>query len=361
MIAAERIFALVERGRERHASDVHIEPGRGAAYRIFTQIERIPNVWPESSEIEAFLEATLDRVCRARLEKIGITDAVYADERVGAMRIHASRGKSGPRVAIRLLERAIPDLDALGLPKIVETFTAFRSGLVLIVGPPGSGKSTAAAALLDRVNATSQKHILAFEDPVEFFFTWGRSIVTQYEVGRDVSTFAEGVRGALRADPDVIFIGELRDVDTVAAALQAAETGHLVFAVLHTWSETPHAINRIIGLFRSDEQESVRLRLADALRAVIGLRLIPRKDRSGLRAAAEIAIANEALRRMIRDGTGHQIRLLIASSRKDGMQTLESNLSELASCGDIDFAVARAASHYPDEVREPGAAHVRLR
>ena len=361
MNGAERIFALVERARERHASDVHVEPGNGVAYRVFTQGERVPGMSPESSEIEAFLDATVDRICRARLETIGIADGVYCDARCGAMRIHVSRSARGTRLAIRLLARAIPDLDELGLPKIVESFTAFRSGLVLIVGPPNSGKSTAAAAILDRVNSTASKHIVSFEQPVEFSFAWSRSIVTQYEVGRDVSSFADGVRGALRADPDVIFIGELRGVDTVAAALQAAEAGHLVFAALHNPSETPHAINRVVGLFGVGEQESVRLRLADTLRAVIGLRLVPRRDRSGLRAAAEIAIANDAVRRMIRDGAAHQIRLAIASSRKDGCQTLESHLSELVACGDIDLAAARAASHYPDDIREPGSANIRHR
>jgi twitching motility protein PilT len=227
-----------------------------------------------------------------------------------------------------------------------------RSGLVLIAGPTGSGKSTTIASLLDRINATAAKHIVTFEDPIEYQHRWARSIITQYEVGRDVSSFAEGVRGALRADPDVLFIGELRGIETVAAAVAAAETGHLVFAALHTPSETPHAINRIVGLFPSEEQENARLRLADTLRAVVGLRLIPLRDNSGLRAAAEIMIVNEAVRRLIRDGATHQLRMTIASSRKEGSQTLESHLSELVSNGEIEFAAARAASLYPEEIRE---------
>ncbi len=349
---ADRIFTLLEHGRVRQASDLHLEPGQGAAYRIYTRIERIAELAPDPAEIAAFLDETIDRLARSRLEKIGIADAVYADERIGAIRIHASRGKHGPRVAIRLLARSIPELNALRLPEIIESFAELRSGLVLVAGPTGCGKSTTIASLLDRVNATAPKHIVTFEDPIEYQHRWLRSVVTQYEVGRDVANFADGVRGALRADPDVLFIGELRGVETVTACLQAAETGHVVFAALHTPSETPQAINRIIGLFPSDEQENARVRLADSLRALVGLRLIPLADQSGLRAAAEIMIASEAVRRLIRDGATHQLRGVIASGRKEGMQTLESHLAELVSAGDIDLAAARAASLYPDEIKE---------
>lgn len=182
-----------------------------------------------------------------------------------------------------------------------------------------------------------------------------KSAITQYEIGRDVPTFAEGVRGALRADPDVIFIGELRGLETVTACLQAAETGHVVFAALHTPSESAHAVNRIIGLFPSHEQDVARMRLADALRALVGLRLLPLRDESGLRAATEITIVNEAVRRLIRDGATHQLRATIATSRRDGMQTLEADLTRLVAEGTVDLAAARAASVYPDEIREPVA------
>lgn len=350
--AGEKIFQLIERGRERRASDLHIESGQGAAYRIFTSIERVHDCEVDSTEIAAFLDATIDRLSRARLDKLGIADAVYSDGRVGAVRIHVSRGSTGARLAVRLLARTIPELETLALPDIVHSFTDLRSGLILVAGPTGSGKSTTIASLLDRVNATQAKHIITFEDPIEYRHQWLRSIVTQYEVGRDVSGFAEGVRGALRADPDVLFIGELRGVETVAACLQAAETGHVVFAALHTPSETPQAINRIIGLFSAEEQQSARTRLADALRALVGLRLLPLRDGSGLRAAAEVMVANEAVRRLIRDGASHQLRSVIATSRKDGMQTLEAHLNDLVATGEIDVGAARAASLYADEIRE---------
>jgi len=351
-VSVEAITRLIERGRARRASDLHVDPAHGAAYRIFTRVERIPGTPPSPREIDAFLEVAMDRLSRAKLEKIGMSDCVYADDRTGAVRIHASRGRSGNRLALRLLARAIPDLEELRLPPIVAAFAELRSGLILVGGPTGAGKSTTVASVISRISQSSSRHVVTLEDPVEYQHGWGNSIVTQYEVGRDVSNFADGIRGALRADPDVIFIGELRGADTVSAALQAAETGHLVFAALHTPSETPHAVNRIVGMFGADEQERARHRLADVLRAVVGLRLVPLRDGSGLRVAAEIAVASEALRRLVRDGATHQIRATIASSRREGMQTLESHLGALVASGEIDVAVARAASAYPEEIRE---------
>jgi twitching motility protein PilT len=357
----EPIFALLELARSRQASDLHVEPGQGAALRVFTNVERIAGAEPHADDVTAFLEATVDRVSRSRLDKLGIADAVYADERVGAVRIHASRGKHGPRLAIRLLARAIPPLETLGLPDIVESFTTVRSGLILVAGPTGSGKSTTVASILDRINATTSRHIVTFEDPIEYTHRWLRSVVTQYEIGRDVGTYADGVRGALRADPNVLFIGELRGIETVTACLQAAESGHLVFAALHTPSEAAHAVNRIIGLFPAEEQDNARVRLADALRACIGLRLLPLRDGSGLRPAAEILIVQDAVRRLIREGATHQLRSTIASSRRDGMQTLESHLAELVASGDVAPAEARAASLYPDEISDSPATSFRRR
>ncbi len=352
-VGPERIFALLERGRRVQASDLHVEPGQGAAYRIYAAVERIADTSLQASDIVAFLDQTVDKLSRARLDKIGIADAVYVDERVGSIRIHASRGRNGPRLAIRLLARSIPELESLELPPVIDGFAELRSGLVIVAGPTGSGKSTTIASILDRANATSCKHIVTFEDPIEYQHRWLRSIVTQYEVGRDVASFAEGVRGALRADPDILFIGELRGIETVAACLQAAETGHVVFAALHTSSETAQAVNRIIGLFPAEEQEIARNRLSDALRAIVGLRLLPRKDRAGLRAAAEIAMVTDPIRRLVRDGATHQLRATILSGKRDGSQTLEAHLSDLVATGAVDITAARAAAAYPEDVREP--------
>jgi twitching motility protein PilT len=176
-------------------------------------------------------------------------------------------------------------------------------------------------------------------------------VVTQYEVGRDVSTFADGVRGALRSDPNLLFVGELQGIDTTAAALQAAEAGHLVLAALHTPSESAYAINRIVGLFPTEEQERTRARLAETLRAILALRLLPSRA-GGLQPAAEILLATDAVRRLIRDGATHQLRSTLASSRRDGAQTLEMHLAELVAAGEIDADIALAEALYPDELRE---------
>ncbi len=350
--SSERIRRLVDRARERQASDLHLDPVEGAALRVFTKIERLPDTIVEAGEIAAFLDDTFDKLARARLEKLGMADSSYADGRLGAIRIHASRGRLGPRLAIRLLSHSVPELEALQLPDVVATLSEVRSGMILISGPPGNGKTTTIVSLLARICARSALHVMTLESPIEHVLRWQRSIVSQYEVGRDVSSFAEGVRGALRADPNVLFIGELRELETVTACLQAAESGHMVFAALHAPSETPQAVNRLVGLFPSNEQERARWRIAESLRALVGLRLLPARDGSGLRPAAEIMLGTEAVRRLIRDGSIHMVRTTIASSRREGMQLLETALSDLVAEGAVDLATARAASHYPDEVRE---------
>jgi twitching motility protein PilT len=356
----ETMFGLLELARRRSASDLHVDPGEGVALRIFTKIERVAGASADAGAIEAFLELVFDPLARARLDKLGMADAAYADGRVGSLRIHASRGRCGARLAIRLMPAAIPDIENLQLPDIVSTFSRLRSGLVLVCGPPGNGKTTTIVSLIARICSHSSRHVLTLETTIEHKFAWhASSIVSQYEVGRDVAGFAEGVYGALRADPNVIFIGELRERETVHACLQAAEAGYLVFAALHAPPESAGTIHRLVGLFPAEEQERTRRRLADTLRAVVGLRLLPLRDGTGLRPAAEILVGNDAVRRIIRDGSVHQLRSQLASSRREGMQTLETALSQLVAEGAIDLAEARAVSQYPDEIQPPPLAQLR--
>jgi twitching motility protein PilT len=365
----DEIFAAAIGG---YACDVHIEPADGRAGRVRLDVD---GMLQHDRTLEAGLFERVVSLVKvrsnmntgeSRLPQDGRLTVTF-DGRTFDVRTSSIPVGGMEKIVLRFLQRfdLVPDLEQLGMGS--ELLARYQKALkrpgsfCVIAGPTGSGKSTTIASILDRINATSAKHIVTFEDPIEYQHRWGRSVVTQYEVGRDVSSFADGIRGALRADPDVLFIGELRGIDTVTAALQAAETGHLVFAALHTPSETPHAVHRIVGLFASDEQESARVRLADTLRAIVGLRLVPLDDGSGLRAAAEIMIANEAVRRLIRDGATHQLRTTIASSRREGMQTLETHLCELAASGEINVAAARAASLYPDEIRELATAGLRRR
>jgi twitching motility protein PilT len=334
-------------------SDLHIEGNEPPWHRIDGAMHRMDLPAADPDAIRAFCETYLSKREYDRLSgQHGAADGAIAHPGLGGIRIHAFRAENGLALALRLLREGVPDLASLGLPAVVSTFADFATGLVLFTGPTGSGKTTALAALIEKINSTYPRNIVTIEDPVEHTHRWLRSVVTQYEVGRDVSSYAEGVRGALRADPDVIFIGELRGIESVTACLQAAETGHVVFAALHTPSESAQAIHRLVGLFSGPDQESARLRLADALRGIVGLRLLPRRDGSGLRAAAEIVITNDAVRRLIRDGSLHNMRGVVASGRREGMQTLESHLNELVANGDVDIVEARAASLFPGEIVE---------
>jgi len=261
------------------------------------------------------------------------------------------------RIVIRLLAESVPALSTLGLPPVIATLAHAPQGLVLFTGPTGSGKTTALAALIDSINRTRERSIITIEDPIEYRHTPLRSVIAHCEIGRDVVDYPEALRGMLRADPDVILIGEMRDRETMAAALTAAETGHLVLATLHT-NDTPQTIDRIIDAFPAEAQNQVRAQLAAVLLAAVGLRLVARRTGSGRRAAAEILIATDGVRTMIRDGKTHQLRNAIVTGRNVGMQTLETHLTELVARREITLDDARAASSRPNDVRaaELGAA-----
>ncbi len=367
----DEIFAAAVRS---YASDVHVEPTTDdRAGRVRLDVDGVLHV---DRSLEPGLFERVVSLIKVRANMNTGESRVPQDGRLSVTfdgRSFEVRASTIPvngleKVVLRFLQRfdLVPDLEQLGMgPELLARYgRALRrpGSFCVIAGPTGSGKSTTIASLLDRINATLPRHIVTFEDPVEYQHRWLRSVVTQYEIGRDIANYADGVRGALRADPNVLFIGELRGVETVTACLQAAETGHTVFAALHTPSETAQAVNRLTGLFPSDQQESARLRLADSLRALVGLRLVPLRDGSGLRAAAEILVANDAVRRLIRDGATHQLRSTITSSRREhGMQTLESHLAELVAAGEIDANEARAASLYPDEIRDAPSTTFRRR
>ncbi len=346
----ENVGALLQIARARQASDVHVDPTEGVAFRIFSRIERVADASLSNAAVDAFLASTFDALARARLEKIGAADSAFADANLGALRIHASKARRGYRLAIRLLPAGLPAYESLLLPEAFAVSALAQSGLVIVAGPGGSGKTTAIVALLARLCVRAALHIVTVERLIEHHLPWQKSIVSQYEVGRDIATFADGIRGALRSDSNVIFAGELLELETFTACLEAAEAGRLVFGALAAPPETPLALNRLIGLFSSEEQERARQRLANALRAVLGLRLLPVRDGAGVRAAAEVLFGSEPLRRLIRDGQLHQVRNHIACSARQGMQTLENALSALVAEGVLDLVAARAASQFPEEV-----------
>jgi twitching motility protein PilT len=306
-------------------------------------------------ELEAVASTLLNERARAIFEANGDVTVSYDSQEIGAVRIHAYRTARGITLAIRLLCKDIPSLESLHLPAAVEEFAQRSQGLVIFAGPTGSGKSTALAAIVDRINRSQSKHVVTIEDPIEYRHECGKSIVTQREIGTDVESYEAAIFGALRSDPDVILVGELREPETMHAALTAAETGHLVLTTLHT-GDAPQTIDRIVGAFGGGLQEQMRIQLAQTLIGVVCLRLLPRLSAQGRRAAAEVMVVNDAVRSLIRDAKSHQLRNVIATNRTIGMQTLEMHLSELVSRREIPIEAARASCGHPSDIRSNEAA-----
>jgi twitching motility protein PilT len=345
-----RLDETLALARGRNASDLHVGGSTPPMMRIDGRVIAL-DVSPFAPDaLHSFVDEVLSVDARARLDADGTADAAQRAGSAAPYRVHVYRTTTGIRLAFRFLAASIPTLESLGLPPIVSSFASRPNGLILFTGPTGSGKTTALAAVIDRMNRTSDRVIVTVEDPVEYVHTPLRSLIAQSELGSDVRDFGEAVRGFMRADPDVILIGEMRDRVTMDAALTAAETGHLVLSTLHT-SDAAQTIDRVVDAFASDAQQQVRAQLAAALIAIVSLRLVPART-SGRIAAAEILIANDAVRAIVRDGKTHQLRNTIATGRAIGMQTLEANLSDLVVRGLVDVAAARAAANRPAEIRD---------
>ncbi|BDE06626.1 twitching motility protein PilT [Vulcanimicrobium alpinum] len=346
-----RVHDLLRAARARRASDVHFGGLERPALRVDGRLVGGDAAPIDDAAARDFLTETLVPEQLARLDARGTADGGAAPGAAGSpYRVHAYRHAGGVRVAVRLLAERIPSLDQLGLPAAVASLAARGAGLVLFTGPTGSGKTTALAALIDRINRTAERTICTIEDPVEYVHVPARSLITQCEIGRDVADFDEALRGFLRADPDVILVGEMRDRATMEAALTAAETGHLVFATLHT-NDAAQTVDRIIDAFPPEAHAQVRSQLAAVLAAIVALRLVPRRDGAGRRAAAEILIGTDAVRALIREGKTHMLRNTIVTGRASGMQTLETHLCELVVRGEVTLADAQAVSSRPAEVR----------
>jgi twitching motility protein PilT len=351
-LAAIRISELLHNARVRAASDIHFGGAARPALRIDGRLIMLDDQPLPEHAIVTFLEAQLGPAALRRLAELGTADAACRIAGLGPARIHAYRQLGGVRVVVRLLAETVPQLGALELPPTIGALAAAPLGLVLFTGPTGSGKTTALAGLIDTINRTSERNIITIEDPVEYVHTPIRSSIAHCEVGRDVANYAEALRGMLRADPDVILIGEMRDRETIAAALTAAETGHLVLATLHT-NDAAQTIDRIVDAFPGETQSQIRAQLAAVLLAAVGLRLVPRLSGCGRRSAAEILIATDGVRTMIREGKTHQLRNAIVTGRGVGMQTLEHHLCELVARREIALHDAQSVTSRPHDVREP--------
>ncbi len=251
-------------------------------------------------------------------------------------------------VALRMIPREVPTMAQLGLPPVLDDFTRQHQGLVLVTGPTGSGKSTTLAAVIDRINTERACHIITVEDPIEYVHVHKRSAVNQREVGSDTASFPDALRSALREDPDVLLVGEMRDLESIRFALTIAETGHLVFATLHT-NDTAQSLGRIIDVFPAEQQAQVRVQLAAALTGIVYQRLIPRIG-GGLVAAYEVLVANSAIRNLIKEGKTHQLRNSLVTGHREGMVTFEQSLSALVQAGLVTHEDAVARSLYPRDI-----------
>jgi twitching motility protein PilT len=336
---------------ERNASDLHLSAGSPPVIRVTGRLEQLPDheqLTPE--EIRTLMYRILSTEQQKVLETRRQIDFSHSIPGLARFRVNAYFQRDSVGAAFRLIPDEIKSLDQLGIPEKLYELADKPRGLVLVTGPTGSGKSTTLASLLDHVNHTRHEHILTIEDPIEFLHHHGTCIVNQREIGPDATTFADGLRAALRQDPDVILVGEMRDLETVATALTAAETGHLVFATLHTQS-APTTIDRVIDVFPAEQQGQVRVQLASTLQGVVTQNLVPTINGFSRTAALEILIPDDAVRNLIRQAKVEQIYSVMQTSTSRGMQTMEQSLADLVLGHVITPETAYSRSSRPDQLR----------
>lgn len=351
-VNVQPIEGLVSQLWEQSGTDIHIAAGAPPMMRIEGDLHPMAGHAPLSGpDIESLVNAMLPPDLLATLANDRQVDFSFSWKEITRFRGNAFQQRGVISLALRSIPYEIPTMEDLLLPPIMEQFCHLRQGLVLMTGPTGAGKSTTQAALLGRINEQQRRHILTLEDPIEYVHTNRLSVVSQREIGTDAKTFQDGLRGALREDPDVVLVGEMRDPESIATTLTVAETGHLVFATLHT-NDTSTALDRIIDVFPADRQAQIRVQLAASLAGVVAQRLVPRVD-GGMIAAFEVLLANSAVRALIRDGKTHQIRNVISQSIRDGMQTLEQSLSTLIAHGIVSHDDAMVRAVVPREIRRP--------
>jgi twitching motility protein PilT len=334
----------------RRASDLHLTAGAKPTIRVRGRLVALDD-YPvlDTQDTREVVYSILSNDQRQRLETDWQLDFAYTIPGKARFRVNAYFQRAAIGAAFRLIPFEITGIDELGLPPIVHELTKKPRGFVLVTGPTGSGKSTTLAAMIDSINETREEHILTVEDPIEFLHGHKRCIVNQRELGSDAQSFAAALKASLRQDPDVILVGEMRDLETIHTALTAAETGHLVFATLHT-QDAPQSIDRIIDVFPAAQQGQVRTQLAVALQGVITQQLLPTADGSGRVAACEVLVPNAAVRNLIREGKTFQIYSTMQTGAQQGMQTMDAALAALVRSGQITRQLAESRSSTPDEL-----------
>src|SRR4051794_13875953 len=350
MPAANSIDELLERMVEVNASDLHVTTGTPPAIRVRGEVERLEGFDALSAEeTQQLLYRILSSEQQKNFELKRQLDFSYSMPGLARFRVNVYFQRESIGAAFRLIPTELKTLEELGIPESLHILAEKPRGLVLVTGPTGSGKSTTLAAIIDEINRNRSEHILTIEDPIEFLHRHKRCIVNQREIGPDALSFAEALRAALRQDPDVILVGEMRDLETISTALTAAETGHLVFGTLHTQS-APSTIDRIIDVFPAEQQEQVRIQIANSLQGVVTQALMPTADGMGRVPALEILLPDDAVRNLIRQGKVEQIYSVMQTNTGRGMQTMEQSLGDLIMRRVVDLEVGLSRSSRPNQL-----------
>lgn len=342
------ISELLTAGRQARASDVHITFGRNPIFRIDGQlVETNYSLSPEEKTI--LIRSMLDASQRQRFEAGGDVDTSFSLENGLRHRVNVFHQQNKPAASIRIINDSTPTFEELALPEILRKLADEPRGLILVTGPTGSGKSTTLAAMIDYINQRRACHILTIEDPVEYVYTQKKALIHQREVGQDVSSFADALRSSLREDPDVILVGEMRDYETISAAVTAAETGHLVLSTLHT-TGAASTIDRIIDVFPPHNQQQIRTQLASVLKGVVTQTLVPLANGQGRVAAFEIMLGTDAILNLIRENKCHQINSTLQTGQRQGMVMLDVSLADLVSKGLVSMQDALEKANNRNEM-----------
>ncbi len=348
----DRLRTALTETVERGGSDLHVSAGRAPLVRVSGGLRPVETVgvW-EDDDVRAILRASMTDEQHAKFEEELELDFAYTLSEESRFRVNVYQQRDSWGAAFRLIPTEIKTMSELGLPESIGSFADLPRGLVLVTGPTGSGKSTTLAALIDRANETRADHIMTIEDPIEFVHTSKRSLVNQREVGADTHSFAQALKHVLRQDPDIILLGELRDLESISVALTAAETGHLVFATLHT-SDASQSIDRIIDVFPAHQQQQVRMQLSLVLQGVVCQTLVPRANGKGRAVVVEVLRTTPAVANLIRGAKTSQINSAMQTGSSLGMQTMDQHLAALVSDGTISLEAAEGKAHDVETMRQ---------
>ena len=344
------VSELLEVVLDQGASDLHLTAGAPPTIRLHGDLVRLEN-YPllNPRTLQGMIYAILPQKLRERLEQELELDMSYSLPGKARFRVNVYFQRDSIGAAFRLIPYEIKTVDSLGLPSVVADLARYPRGFVVVTGPTGSGKSTTLAGMVDIVNRERQAHIMTVEDPIEFLHKHNSCIVNQREVGADTHSFSQALKHVLRQDPDVILVGEMRDLETIATAITAAETGHLVFATLHT-QDAPQTIDRIIDVFPPHQQQQVRVQLATTLQGVVTQQLVQTADGHGRAVAVEVLVCTPAVRNLIREGKVHQIYSVMQAGGRFGMQTMDQSLANLVKTGKVTQQMAYERCHDPEEL-----------